>query len=146
MFRDHLSLCHSSLMLRLSPSVPVNVSLYCGGGTHHLQQESEVWSGLYELLNTIRWKQYDNNIWHCNEYVIQFMTSYYHIYACCWVRRDLFLLWQLIANKWTWASVIFLSIVGMLIIFNTKLECSSKRRNEKMKENSNTCLFPLVEY
>lgn len=56
------------------------------------------------------------NIWHCNEYVIQFMTSYCHT-ACCWVRWDLFLLWQLVANKWTELQWFFLSTTRMLIIF-----------------------------
>lgn len=43
--------------------------------------------------------------------------SCHHIYACCWVRRDLFLLWQMVANKWPGLQWFFLSILRMPLIF-----------------------------
>lgn len=74
------------------------------------------------------------------------MTSYHHIYACCWVRRDFFLLWQMVANKWPGLQWFFLVYFkNAHYFFHMKLECSSKRRNE-MTENSNAYLFPFIEY
>lgn len=84
------------------------------------RQFSNIW---YWILH-IPFCGYDEyNIWYCNRYAIQFMISYYHIYACFWVRKDLFLLWDLVANRWIEVQCLgfFLSIKECSLFFSYEI-------------------------